>query len=340
MPGTYLYAGLAGDTGPGHVRQTGLYRSRDGAGPWELVGKGIDPAPEVRAIATDPRRPGRVTIGTQSGLWRSEDAGDHWVRLAAPAPGLAVWSLHHHPTTPEVMFAGYEPCAIHRSTDDGRSWQALPVEVTFPDVTLRPSPSPKRVNGIAVDPARPSDIYASVEVGGLLRSSDGGASWRCVTDGLYVNDDAVDLHRVAVSPGHPGTVNIIGRIGLFRSADRGERWRHLPVPSLTDRQPYCRDLIVAPDDPDTIYVGLGSAFDGDQGALFQSRDDGATWRRLELGTTLRSTVFGVAADRRQPTHLYCATRQGEIFLSRDRGETWSANPLPAGTTQVYSFAVG
>ena len=231
----------------------------------------------------------------------------------APVPGLAVWSLHHHPTEPDVMLAGYEPCAIHRSTDDGRSWQALPVEVTFPDVTLLPMPSPKRVTGLAVDPNRPSDIYASVEVGGLLRSTDDGASWRCVTDGLYVNDDAVDLHRVAVSPGHPGTVNIIGRIGLFRSADRGERWRHLPVPSLTDRQPYCRDLMVAPDDPDTLYVAIGSAFDGDCGALFQSRDDGANWRRLELGAVPGSTVFGLAIDRRRPTNVYCTSRRGEVF---------------------------
>ena len=340
MPGSYLYAGLAGDTGPGYERQTGLYRSRGGAGPWEQVGSGIDPAPEVRAIATDPTRPGRVTIGTQDGIHRSEDHGEHWVRLAAPAPGLAVWSLLVHPNDPDVMLAGYEPCAIHRSTDDGKSWRALPVDVTFPDVTLLPMPSPKRVTGLAVDPSRPSDIYASVEVGGLLRSVDDGASWRCVTDGLYVVDDAVDLHRVAVSPGHPGTVNIIGRIGLFRSPDRGERWRHLPVPSLTDRQPYCRDLMVAPDDPDTLYVAIGSAFDGDCGALFQSRDDGASWRRLELGAVPGSTVFSLAIDRRRPDHLYCASKHGEVFVSRDRGESWRAHPLPAGTTQVYSLAVG
>jgi hypothetical protein len=336
----YLYAGLAGDTGPGYERRSGLYRSRDGDGPWEAIGQGIAPAPEVRAIATDPLRPGRLTIGTQDGIHRSEDHGEHWVRLAAPAPGLAVWSLLVHPGDPDVMLAGYEPCAIHRSTDDGKSWQALAVDVTFPDVTLFPTPSPKRVTGIAVDPSRPSDIYACVEVGGLLRSVDGGASWRCVTDGLYVVDDAVDLHRVAVSPGHSGTVNIIGRIGLFRSPDRGGRWRHLPVPSLTEHQPYCRDLMVAPDDPDTLYVAIGSAFDGDCGALFQSRDDGGSWRRLELGVVPGSTVFSLAIDRRRPHHLYCASKHGEVFVSRDRGENWHAHPLPAGTTQVYSLAVG
>jgi photosystem II stability/assembly factor-like uncharacterized protein len=98
--------------------------------------------------------------------------------------------------------------------------------------------------------------------------------------------------------------------------------------------------MVAPDDPDTLYVAIGSAFDGDKGALFQSRDDGRSWRQLDLGTTPRSTVFGFAVDRHRPTNLFCASKHGEVFLSRDRGETWAANPLPAGATLVYSLAVG
>src|SRR5262245_27025279 len=118
-----VYVGIAGDTAPGFPCSSGIWRSRGGSGAWESIGKGIDPAPEVRTIAVDPRRPGHVTIGTQSGIWRSEDEGDSWKRLAAPAPELAVWSLLAHPTSPDVMLAGYEPCAIHRTEDDGKTWQ-------------------------------------------------------------------------------------------------------------------------------------------------------------------------------------------------------------------------
>ena len=60
--------------------------------------------------------------------------------------------------------AGYEPCAIFRTTDDGATWQKLPVNVTFPAVSDHPD-VPKRVISIAVDPANPSEIYASLEVG-------------------------------------------------------------------------------------------------------------------------------------------------------------------------------
>jgi len=337
---SFIYVGLAGDTGPGYTVQSGLYRSRGGESPWERIGDGLPPAPEVRAIVVHPTQPGTVFVGTQAGVYRSRDHGDHWTRLDAPAPGLAVWSLLVHPRDPDTVLAGYEPAAICRSTDGGASWRSVPLGVTFPDITVRPDPRPKRITGIAVDPSRGDEIYASVEVGGLLRSLDGGGTWECVTEGLYVVDDAVDLHGVVVSPGRPRTVNIIGRIGMFRSEDGGARWQHVPVPPLTLRGTYCRKLTVAPDDPGTFYLGAGTDFDGDEGVLFRSQDDGRTWRRLDLGTKPRSTLFGVAVDPRAPAHIYCASKGGEVFGSRDRGATWRAHPLPAGATQAYALAVG
>ena len=337
---SYVFVGLAGDTGPGYESSSGLFRSRDGELPWESIGDGITPAPQVRAITVDPKRSGRVTIGTQSGIYRSNDHGDHWRRLNAPAPELSIWSLLNHPRDPDVMFAGYEPCAIYRTTDDGVTWQPLPVEVTFPAVTLWPDRQPKRVTGIAIDPSHPDVLYASIEVGGLLRSLDGGWTWDCVTEGLYTVDDAIDLHRAVVSAAHPGVIDTISRIGMFRSIDRGAHWMHVAVPGLRGRETYCRDLVVAPDDPNTLYLGAGTAFDGDLGAVFKSVDYGHSWTRLDLGTTPRSTIFAVAVDPHRPASVFCSSKGGEVFCSRDSGATWLPHPLPAGSTRVYVIAVG
>ena len=78
----------------------------------------------MRAIATDPRRPGRITVGTQDGIHRSEDHGEHWVRLAAPAPGLAVWSLLVHPSH---LYCASKHGEVFVSRDHGNSWQAHPL---------------------------------------------------------------------------------------------------------------------------------------------------------------------------------------------------------------------
>ncbi len=336
----YVYAGLAGDTDPGRFVSSGLYRSRNGEGEWESIGKNVAPSPQVRAILTDPAHPGRVTIGLQDGVWRSDDRGDSWRRLSAPAPGLAVWSLARHPREPRTIFAGYEPCAIVRSLDDGATWAKLPVDATFPDITMRPQPMPKRVLAIAADPADPDEIYAGLEIGGLIRSLDGGWTWTGVIDGLYTNEGAVDLHAVVVSPVHAGAVTVATRVGVFRSLDRGGHWRDLAAPPLRPAGTYCRALAYAPGAPATLYLAGGNDFDGDRGALFVSEDDAATWRMLDLGAPLKTTVFAVAVDPNRPDHVFCTTKIGQVFGSTDRGEHWRVNPLPAGAGHVFALAVG
>ncbi len=139
---SYVYAGLAGETVPGREVRTGLYRSPRGEGSWESITDGLPSEPQVRALAVHPTQPNVVLAGTQDGIYRSDDHGGHWQRLSAPKPGLAVWSLLFHPRDPDVMFAGYEPYAIYRSENGGKSWDGLPMDVTFPDITVRPVVSP------------------------------------------------------------------------------------------------------------------------------------------------------------------------------------------------------
>ena len=278
-------------------------------------------------------------MGTQHGPYRSTDHGEHWEKLDVPDHGLPVWSLMFDPRDPRVLYAGYENCEIFRSEDGGEHWRQLPVTVRFPEVTVAPGANPaKRVLELAANPANPDEVYGAIEVGGVIRSLDGGEHWENMSHGQYLNDDTVDMHGVLVGRWRPGTV--------LRHRPRGPVQQHGPGRALGQRparaaepkgQTYCRDIREVPGDPKTIWVAAGANFQSDVGVLFRSKDGGVSWARVDMGVKPKTTMFALAFDERQPRRMYCATSGGEVFASEDGGESWAERPLPAGATQVYAM---
>jgi len=339
-PTSYVYVGLAGETAPGRPVKSGLYRKAAGDEPWELLTRGLPEAPAIRAIATHPEDAAVLYVGTQAGVYRSADHGEHWERLEIKDHGLPVWSLLFDPRDADVLYAGYENCEIFRSEDGGAHWQQLPVTVRFPEVSVAPGANPaKRILKLAANPATPGELYGAIEVGGIIRSLDGGEHWENMSHGQYVNDDTVDMHGVLVGRWRPGMLFAISRAGLFCSADRGEHWASARLEPLNHKgQTYCRDIREVPGDPKTIWVAGGADFASDLGALFRSKDGGASWSRVDMGVKPRSTLFALAFDARQPRHMYATASGGEVFASADGGQSWAEHHLPEGATQVYSMA--
>ena len=344
---THVYVGLAGEGD--NIAEGGLYRMALG-GEWQPAEKGLPPQPQVRALLVHPDRPSVVYAGTQRGVYRSGDRGEHWEALEAPRDGQDVWSLAFHPSDPDVIFAGYEPCSIYRTLDGGETWRQMDTErVHYPNVTTYMQPLAKRVIGIAADPSDPSDVYGAVEVGGLLASRDGGESWDSITDGLYVRNNTVDLHGVQVSAAAPGMVYIITQVAMFRSRDRGGRWEHVRFGEMFPGGSYCRGLIVAPDDPRTMYLAAGAGGGGapqgtqEAGALFRSRDVGESWERIDIGGTPPSRMFQIAIDRTAPSNVFCCAGYGQFYASGDGGDNWTGSEIPVEMSRsrhVYPMVSG
>ncbi len=336
----YVYVGLAGETAPGRPMQSGLYRMAVGDDRWELATRDLPEAPQIRAIATHPEQPDTVYVGTQRGPYRSTDHGERWEQLDVPDHGLPVWSLAFDPHDARVMYAGYENCEIFRSEDGGEHWQPLPVTVRFPEVSVAPGANPaKRVLELAVNPADPDEVYGAIEVGGVIRSLDGGDHLEHLSPGLSVIADTVVMPGVLVARWRPGTVLAIGRAGLFSSTDQGRHWSSARLEPLNAKgQTYCRDIREVPGDPKTIWLAAGPGFfDSDLGVLFRSKDGGTSWSRVDMGVKPRATMFAIAFDERQPRRMFAATGGGEVFASEDGGTSWAERPLPAGATQVYAM---
>ena len=259
---SYLYLGLAGETGRGREVHSGLFRLADDSNEWEAIERGLPEMPAVRALAVHPLDAKTIYAGTQSGVYRSADRGEHWERVDMPDHGLPVWSILFHPHDPDVILVGCENCEIYRSDDAGERWTRLPVSVRFPEITTAPGSNPaKRVLMLDASATEPDHLYGAIEVGGTIRSTDGGEHWENLSHGQYLNDDAVDMHGVLVSRWRPGMVFGIGRAGMFHSTDGGDHWRHVPLGPLNAKgQIYCRDIREVPGNPRHLWVAAGGAF--------------------------------------------------------------------------------
>ena len=346
---TYVYVGFGGESpllvgvdGP-ELEQGGLYRRGDGDETWDDLSNGLPVHPQVRALVVDPRDPKVIFAGTHKGIYCTGDRGEHWERQDSPEGN--VWSLSVHPTDPNVMFAGYDRSMICRSLDGGASWQKTnSADVVFPHITMHPKEIVKRVIGISADPANPDDVYAAVEVGGLVASRDGGENWVSATDGHYTQTGPVDLHGVQVCPSAPGLVYIITQLAMFRSRQRGRHWELVPLKEMFPGGSYCRGLVVAPDDPSTMYLAAGAGGGSappdtvQAGALVRTQDSGETWEDVDLGEIPPSRMFQIAIDPAAPSHIYCCTRDGQVYSSSDQGNAWSMSQIPvevSRTNHVY-----
>jgi photosystem II stability/assembly factor-like uncharacterized protein len=348
---SYLYAGAATSiftAQSGVTARGGMYRRRVADGDWHAIEKGLPEHPNVHVIAVHPDDREVVYIGTDHAVYRSVDRGERWERLEFANGAHEVWSILFDPRDPRTVYAGAAPAAVYRSRDGGETWQRLPFD---PPERCR-APFPTRVMRLASDPSRPDDLYAGLEIGGVMRSTDGGETWIDASDPLVAlagrprlksrivsdteTEGMLDAHALCVSSATPGTVYLALRMGLFRSVDRGATWDDMEVGRFSPLT-YARDVRVSPHDPRVLYACLSPAARSEDGSLYRSADLGQTWTRFDRGVTARSTMMTVALDPRDAACVACATRHGQVFSTVDAGATWKESPLPDGVQDVYAL---
>ena len=346
---SHVYVGAARATS---ATRGGIFRKTVGEEGWTQLTKGLPEVTQVQAIVVHPTNPDVVYLGTRSGPYRSSDRGLRWERLDFPE-GVEVWSILVHPANPRILYAGTSPVGVYRSDDGGDSWRRLPNAVQPERVKMKSFVC--RVMRLVADPARPEELYAALEVGGVMRSLDGGETWDdCSSDLLKlaelpqlkskIDSDTdiegmLDGHAVCVSGAKPGTVFLAVRMGLFESGDRGSSWRSMEIGRFSPLT-YGRDILVSPANPRHLYACLSPAARSKDGSLYRSQDLGETWTRFDHGVKAESTMMAVALHRRDPEQVYCVSRSGQVFGTQDGGRTWAAERLPDGVQDLYTVACG
>jgi photosystem II stability/assembly factor-like uncharacterized protein len=315
------------------------------------------------ALTVDPTN-ARVVYATTglSGAFKSIDGGASWTPLQVDdtSANVAVDPVH-----PGTIYVAQSSGPVLKSTDGGAHWTVA---------ARNAANAVFSASKIAVDPARPSRLYAAV-FGGVRSSLDGGATWRPTsrlpTPGVF------SVTALAVAPSPAGTVFAGTPVyGLFKSEDGASSWKPvrdgLPSGSV-------EALAISPSDPRTVYVSIGSR-------LFRSADGGASWQEVAKpaearlisslavspglpdtvwavdglnGLAFRSTDGGahwtqigppgpwalnVTVAPTSPSTVYLGTRphgldEGGVFASADGGTTWERRNRGLAALQVRTFAV-
>jgi len=168
------------------------------------------------------------------------------------------------------------------------------------------------IHQIAIDPSNPQLVYAATSNYGILKSTDGGATWRLSNQGL----GSYTHHAVVVNPLHPNVVYVGSWSGgVSKSVDRGEHWT-----GVNDGlgNTAIEDMVLDPVNPELIYVATTSG-------VFKSPDGGASWIPYSEGLPVAQieNFECLLALPSGPTELFLGTTLG-LFKRDKNASAWEA----------------
>ena len=270
----------------------------------------------------------KLFASTRSGAYRSDDQGESWV--LSGISDRQVWQICSD--NGSRLFAVTQPAGVFFSDDGGESWVEMKSFANQPQasewtIPLTP-PIAARARTIIIDPTDKSKMWVGIEVGGIAKTEDGGASWDVVLPG-----GNPDLHVLCADPDQPnilyastgygrldGVAEMIeGNAGVFRSDDGGSTWKYA-WRGITPR--YARPMCIDPRAPHQLTVACAptafSSFEDEGGAdamLLTSDDGGESWGSLcdQAHSPSPANIHGLVVD---------SEILGGVIVGMDNGQVW------------------
>lgn len=295
-------------------------RSDDQGKTWQNRSIGL-PESGATSLVVDPQNGEIVYLTVDRSIYKTENGGVTWRRLATPdGYGASLLSLVIHPKNSSVLYAGFGRSggSVLISTNAGKSWRILTYN--------------SGVSSLAIDPRTPKNIYAAGME--LQLSSDGGTTWETLQPPpRYM----INYVAVAVHPLLPAFV-FIGDFtnGVFRSKDGGKNWH--PVNQAMNSLGI---FAIASDGPQKL---LSSGLNWQ---MYQKNSDRLPWTLVKSLMTKR--VEQIAVHPKDPKLIAVAGdfKEGNsapfgpnIAVSTDGGVSWRFSQAlggPSSYNRVLSF---
>ncbi|HUY42127.1 MAG TPA: glycosyl hydrolase [Candidatus Dormibacteraeota bacterium] len=219
-------------------------------------------------------------------------------------------------------------------------------------------PNSGRLDAAAGVPGDPSVYYVG-GLGGLFKSTDGGASF----SSIFNQPDVSSIGAIAVAPSNANVVyvgtgepNIRNDIetgdGVWRSGDAGKTWQHVGLEGTA----HIAQIAVDAHDPNVAYVAAEGPIygSGSTRGIYKTTDGGKTWQHvlaLDDRTGASSVVIdpadpstvlaGMWTIWRKPWILNSGGPSDGLYISHDAGAHWArvaGHGFPTGLTGRIGLA--
>ncbi|MCD6374618.1 MAG: T9SS type A sorting domain-containing protein [Caldisericaceae bacterium] len=227
----------------------------------------------TRALVVHPQNESIWWAGAVGGgVWKTEDAGQHWRPLTDHMPVISVTTLAICQTQPDILYAGtgegfgnYDRVigdGIFKTLDGGENWEQLASTADNYDF--------RYVNRVVVHPQHPDTLLAATNTG-VFRSFDGGQTWSLVlTAGNRVQ-------QIVANPLNFSTLfAAVNTNGIYKSVDLGQTWKKVSTSFEEHRRV---ELAIAQSDTNFIYVAAANS-SGELAGFYRSTNAGISWQKL------------------------------------------------------------
>lgn len=329
----------------------GVWKTDDYGNSWNNISDGYFSTPSIGAISVYQKKPDIIYVGTGSdglrsnvitgkGIYKSTNAGKTWEFIGLKETGQ-IGAVEIHPNNPDVVFVAAIGNAfgrtsergVYRTKDGGKNWTKVLYHsdsIGFSDLEFAPDDPNTIYAGAWRAERKPWDIISGSMEGGIYKSTDGGDTWKKLTNGLP--NGLIGKIDFAVSPANPNRVyaNIEAgddKGGLYRSNDRGASWEFVSDNSnLTNRPFYYTNIYANPKNADVVY---NSAL-----RFIKSTDGGKTWKGVSTPHSDNHDIWINPND----TSIWVQGNDGGANVTINNGKTWSTQ-LNQPTAELYQVDI-